>query len=318
MASADQGIVNAVNDNDDITSVEENAVITDDPHNETIEKSYKTDADLIDRKDNLTSPEVRPIDSCNNSVIHIVETTSIPDDATKQDDNFTSIQSSAKNDQEFLDERYVVSNSINNNDDMGTDNMNENPSPIFNDTLDLENNSNDYIDSVNTIEVDIENTVFVDEYQPSKRSGKYKLLQEEAFDKTIYVNKQCGFTTNRPLYWATLIENYVATNPEVHGKKSYKTLKNSDKFFIIKFMIYYQNTKHIDIFINLITGTLLVKGPNFENWIDEEFHKVSNVDTPSEDLTIINPGLNKELEAVWFNSNINKAAIDNSQADLYS
>ena len=45
--------------------------------------------------------------------------------------------------------------------------------------------------------------------QPSKRTQKNRLLKHEQFDFSIYVQKQCGFLTDRPLFWMKKIDNYI-------------------------------------------------------------------------------------------------------------
>ena len=118
---------------------------------------------------------------------------------------------------------------------------------LFNETYDSDiNNQGEFIEATNTFQDDLDDNLFYDTVSTGKRSGKCKLLKEEVFDNSVYKNKQCGFSTNRPLYWAQQVEKYVNQNSDVTGKVFYKVPKcNTEKYAIVKFAIYYQTNKQI-------------------------------------------------------------------------
>ena len=71
-------------------------------------------------------------------------------------------------------------------------------------------------------------------------------MKEELFDKTIYVNKQSGFISAPPCLLATTNKHILPPHEEVHSK-------TFNKFSMVKFHLFYQNTKEIRIDINQIT-----------------------------------------------------------------
>lgn len=175
----------------------------------------------------------------------------------------------------------------------------------------------DFIEQINSLQADIEAGCFETNLQPCKRTTKNKLLSEECFDFNIYKQKQCGFTTSRPIFWLQSIDEYVKSSEDITGKFYYKSTRNSDKYSVVKININYQITKKVVLVINIAAGVILVKGEHYENWIQEEFPKlypgtckehVKHAEPPG---TPIDEDIEKEVTALWRHSEANKISIEN-------
>ena len=187
-------------------------------------------------------------------------------------------------------------------------------------------NPEDFIDQVNILQDDIEADVFMLNVQTGKRSAKHKVLKEESFDFTVYKQKQCGFTTCRPMFWLKTIDEYIKTNDSTFGKYYYKLDKKTDKYFMIKIHICYQITKKVVLTVNLLTGIIMVKGENFANWIEDEFPKFRcDGDEIFKDIDAVIPegekdddlgDYEKEIATLWQYSTANKTSILNLDGTL--
>ena len=86
--------------------------------------------------------------------------------------------------------------------------------------LDVTNQNSDegYTERVSDINSDIDGGFFYNNVQVSRRTLKNKQLKNELFDDTVYSQNQSGFTTSRPLFWVSVLNNYIDKCPNVQGK----------------------------------------------------------------------------------------------------
>ena len=178
------------------------------------------------------------------------------------------------------------------------------------------------------LETDIDAGYFDILLQPSKRTDKNKLLKHEQFDFTIYLRNQCGFVTNRPLFWMQEIEKYVASNGNVSSVVHYKWVKNVEKYQTSIINIAYQTTRKVTITINFLTGVVMVKGENFKHWIETEAKNVHpSLECTNDETTTTSEDkegepedeISKQIQSLWHNNEANKSSIesiDNSQREL--
>ena len=126
----------------------------------------------------------------------------------------------------------------------------------------------------------------------------------------------CVFHT-RPLCWIKAVENYIKEQPDTYAKFFYTPGKHENKYYVIKIHVCYQVTKKVEVIVNLITGIFLVKGGNFENWIEHEVRKLlvnslhnilmeqPSIVTGFITVDVNNSGINdadenkKDLNALW-------------------
>ena len=162
--------------------------------------------------------------------------------------------------------------------------------------------------------------------QPSKRSDKNKQLKHEQFDFTVYVRNQCGFLTNRPLFWMQQFEKYVSSTTDVNSVTHYKWIKNDEnKYQTSVIDIAYQTTRKVTIVINFLTGVVMVKGENFKNWIETEAVNVhpslvsTNDEVPTQDPDDTADEVTKQIQSLFHSNSANKTSIesiDSSQREL--
>ena len=89
----------------------------------------------------------------------------------------------------------------------------------------------------------------------------------------MYKN-QAGFVTERPVRWALAFEAYVNNNEGVRCRWQYKIDETSNKYSECELMVYFETSRHVNVKIYLLTGTIIVTGAPFKDWIKSEFQKV--------------------------------------------
>ena len=197
-------------------------------------------------------------------------------------------------------------------------------------------NQDDFIERNTNLQSDIESGVFVTEVLTGKRTVKNKLLKEEIFDTSVYVQNQCGFLTTRPLFWVQAVDKYVNKCENTLAKYFYKPTKHDNKYYAVKILISYQSTKKIEIIVNLTSGVFIVKGTNYRNWIQDEVPKLLTTNLLQNILTVQpqsgdktnaqeetkpnsidnDDSIHKELKALWDFVKYNKVAIDNHDLSI--
>ena len=185
------------------------------------------------------------------------------------------------------------------------------------DTL-LSSQDDDIILRSESLQADVDHGRFDILLQPTKRTLKNKQLSEECFNFNVYVQKQCGFLTTRPLFWMKKIEAYITTKETVSGLVRYKKLKNSEKYISALIDIAYETTRKVAMVINFQTGVVMVKGDNFEHWIRTEFGRIEpsllpTDDVPKEEATTGNETdeTRRQLESLWHEHDSLKISIEN-------
>ena len=158
MASADQGTISIIEDMEVIICADQN--IVNEPHNEVIDMVCKDNDKVIENEIILINTGTAITD-----VLKITTVECIPKVAINQE-NTLNINSTCTGDKNLSLELCNVDD----DDNKCTVNTNTYANPNFNETLDLDHNPSEYIDSVNTIQSDMEN-IFKEEIQPSKRSA---------------------------------------------------------------------------------------------------------------------------------------------------
>ena len=189
----------------------------------------------------------------------------------------------------------------------------------------LSESQDTFVEQINTLQEYIDAGKFPGDIQLGKRSAKHKKLEEESFDFTIYKQKQCGFAISQPIFWLQSICKYIVSNVDTYGKFYYKQDVNSTSHAVPKILVCYQVTKKVTILVNLLSGTLIVKGENFINWINDEFPKLlpdegemtevtcTNLDGNHE--TAVDRGdIEKYLLSLWQQSMANKTTLENFDA----
>ena len=163
------------------------------------------------------------------------------------------------------------------------------------------------------------NTGFFDVLiEPGKRTLKNKSLMEEMFTFGVYLVKQCGFLTSRPLFWLKKLDEYVSTSENISGIFRYKKIKSSGKCLSALIDICYQTTRKISLVIGFQTGVVMVKGEHYEHWIRTESHNLlpSLLETTSDGNTDDNgkekeDEVTKQLNSLWNENDANKSSIEN-------
>ena len=162
------------------------------------------------------------------------------------------------------------------------------------------------------------NTGFFDVLlQPSKRTTKNKMLKEEIFTFDVYVVKQCGFLTSRPLFWLRKMDEYVSTTENTSGIFRYKKIKNSEKCLSALIDISYQTTRKVSVVINFQAGVVMVKGEQYKHWIESESQAIlPSIFQTTEVVHEKHNGeetddVERQLDSLWHESEANKLSIEN-------
>ena len=92
----------------------------------------------------------------------------------------------------------------------------------------------DFVEQINSLQTDIDAGLLNINIQPGKQPAKNRQLKEECFDLSIYKQKQCGFTTSRPMFWLQSIDEYVKNMKDTVTKFYYMSTKNSKGYTAIK------------------------------------------------------------------------------------
>ena len=136
-----------------------------------------------------------------------------------------------------------------------------------------DNSKKDCIMKENTVAKDVENQLFPLKVIPSKRRGKIKQLKLEDFDHNVYSKNQTGFVTYRPVRWLMALEKYICECNTSRCRWRYKADKVK-AYTEAYLLIFYDNTKKIEVTVQFITGAILVIGENYKEWVLNEFPKV--------------------------------------------
>ena len=112
--------------------------------------------------------------------------------------------------------------------------------------------------------------------QRNRRSGTIKNMSYESFGESIQerISKQVGFYTDTPLEWFNAIQKYACTY-NVMNRLDLNKNKNG-KFTICKIQICFNDSKHVLVSINFVTGIVNVKGVACYDWASQEFKKVKS------------------------------------------
>ena len=143
-----------------------------------------------------------------------------------------------------------------------------------------------YTERVSDILVDIEEGLFYNSIQVSRRTVKNKQLDNEIFNDSVYSQNQSGFTTSRPLFWLASINTYIVNSPDVDAKTFIKYPKSSaEKCQYIKTLINFDVSRRVEVLINSLSGVVLVKGNHYKLWIKQELPKLLQLNGLDIDMT---------------------------------
>ena len=133
------------------------------------------------------------------------------------------------------------------------------------------------IEKVNAITTDIKNSLFALKVCPNQRKGKMKDFRTEVFDFEIYAKsrKSVGFVTSRPVRWAMAFETYLSTIASSHCRWRYK--QDSNRYTFAHLLLFYDNTKKVEISIQFSSGSIVVNGEHFKHFVEIEFPKVRDI-----------------------------------------
>ena len=139
-----------------------------------------------------------------------------------------------------------------------------------------------------TIVEDIQNALFALSINPKGRKGKVREMKEEEFDLELYVRNTSGFTTSRPVKWSMALEKYIDQNKSTRCRWGYKK-EESGVYSEANLLLYFDNTKRVDLKINYTIGSLMIQGERYKSWITSEFPKVQQLfdeiqDSPEEKI----------------------------------
>ena len=121
-----------------------------------------------------------------------------------------------------------------------------------------------------TLRLKLKNDVFPLEISNVRRRWKQNELKNKEFDLSVY-KYQAGFVTERPVRWALAFEAYVNTTDGVRCRWQYKLDESSNKYSECELLLYFETTRHVNVKIHLFTGTIIVTGAPFKDWIKSEF-----------------------------------------------
>ena len=175
-----------------------------------------------------------------------------------------------------------------------------------------------YVEKTESVEESETKGKLAIERKESRRTVLQRKLGTEVFDsptQPIFQQKKSGFLTDRPIAWMTAVEKYIQSNDDVNGKWRYKM--EGELFSECEIVIWFATTTEVTLTISLMTGVLMVKGPQFRKFINNEFSKISMYVIGEGCVqTIQTHEAETDLESVWDSIHANKNAIHSAEDSI--
>ena len=162
-----------------------------------------------------------------------------------------------------------------------------------------------YVHKKKPVREDIDDEMFISCDPSFRRRGKVAELKTEEICYEVYMHKQTGFITTRPLAWASAFEDYILSNQKTPHRWMYKIDNFNDKkklYCECILTVIFQERKMIIIHMYLRSGVVMIKGTHYKDWCMEIFPLIKeNVESMEHDIKKCNEldlKLNNDLDYI--------------------